>query len=207
MIGNPHDWRLLWEALGAQAVPQGLLNQLMASYSEPHRRYHTLRHLRECLFHFDAARTLAARPDEVLLALWFHDAVYEPARPDNEERSADWARTSMRAAGCDADATDRVHALVLATRHGSAAVHEDPDTQLLLDIDLASLGAAPARFDEDNRDIRAEYAHVSEADYRAGRRQILEGFLARPRLYRTDAFHGALDGSARANLRRALAAL
>ncbi|TWO73229.1 N-methyl-D-aspartate receptor NMDAR2C subunit [Caenimonas sedimenti] len=206
MIG-PQEWRRLWESLGARTVPQGLLNQLMASYSEPHRRYHTLQHLRDCLLHFDAARSMAERPDEVELALWFHDAVYDPAGKDNEERSADWARASMLAAGCDAAAAERVHALVLATRHDDMAAPDDGDTKLLLDIDLASLGSAPARFDDDNRAIRAEYAHVPEPDYRDGRRRILEGFVARPRIYRTSAFHDALERRARENLGRALAAL
>jgi predicted metal-dependent HD superfamily phosphohydrolase len=205
---GPHDWRRLWEALGARTVPQGLLNQLVAAYSEPHRHYHTLTHLRDCLQHFDAARPLSQRPDEVALALWFHDAVYEPTRHDNEERSAEWSRQSVLAAGCDPAAAGRVHAMVLATRHETAdADGGDGDTQLLLDIDLASLASAPARFDADNRAIRAEYAHVPEADYRAGRRRILEGFLARPRIYRTGAFHDALETRARENLARALAAL
>lgn len=207
MSTNPHDWRRLWEALGAQTVPQGLLNQLVASYSEPHRRYHTLVHLRECLQHLDAARSLAQRPDEVELALWFHDAVYDPARHDNEERSAQWARASLLAAGASAETADRVHAMVLATRHDGNAQPHDADTRLLLDIDLASLGAAAARFDEDNRAIRSEYAHVPEDDYRAGRRRVLQGFLDRPRIYLTDAFHGALDAAARGNLQRALASL
>ena len=206
-MNGQHEWRRLWDSLGARTVPQGLLNQLMASYSEPHRRYHTLQHLRDCLMHFDAARSLAARPDEIELALWFHDAVYEPERKDNEERSADWARGSLLAAGCDAATAERVHALVLATRHDEAAPSDDGDTRLLLDIDLASLGSAPARFDDDNRAIRAEYAHVPETDYRIGRRRILEGFVARPRIYRTDAFHDALEARARENLARALAAL
>lgn len=205
---GPQEWRRLWESLGARSVPQGLLNQLIACYSEPHRRYHTLRHLRECLLHFDAARSLAQRPEEIEVALWFHDAFYDPMRQDNEERSADWARASMLAAGCEAQGAQRVHALVLATRHDEAAcASTDADAQLLLDIDLASLGSAPARFDDDNLAIRAEYAHVAEADYRAGRRRILEGFAARPRIFRTAAFHDALETRARDNLTRALAAL
>src|SRR3954469_12226246 len=93
-------WVALWTALGAAEVPRGLFNQLVAAYSERQRHYHTLQHLRECLAHFEAASMLARRPAEVELALWFHDAVCEPQRHDNEERSADWARASVLAAGC-----------------------------------------------------------------------------------------------------------
>jgi predicted metal-dependent HD superfamily phosphohydrolase len=195
-------WRRLWGELGAREIPSGLFNQLVAAYSEPHRHYHTLQHLRECLAHFDAAASLAARAPEVEAALWFHDAVYDPKRDDNEERSAEWAARSLLAAGCDAGVATRVHALVLATR--GHAPSDDPDTALLLDIDLSILGAAPARFAEYERQVRAEYAHVPDAAFRAGRRDVLAGFLARPRLYLTDAYRGALEERARANLAAAL---
>jgi predicted metal-dependent HD superfamily phosphohydrolase len=83
----------------------------------------------------------------------------------------------------------------------------DVDTQLLLDIDLAILGAAPERFAAYESQIRAEYAHVPEADFRSGRAQVLSGFLARPRIYATAAFHDALEHRARENLAKALAVL
>jgi predicted metal-dependent HD superfamily phosphohydrolase len=197
------SWRRLWGELGATTINGGLLNQLLAAYSEPHRRYHTLQHLREGLAHFDAAAMLARRPAEVELALWFHDAVYDPRRDDNEARSAQWARDSVLAAGCAPDVADRVAALVLATAHHTRAGN-DPDTQLLLDIDLAILGTAPARFDSYEQEVRAEYAHVDDAAFRAGRAALVEAFLRQPRLYATAAFHDALEARARANLQRSL---
>jgi predicted metal-dependent HD superfamily phosphohydrolase len=198
------SWRRLWGELGAGTINGGLLNQLLAAYSEPHRRYHTLQHLREGLAHFEAASMLARRPAEVELALWFHDAVYDPRRGDNEARSAQWARDSVLAAGCPADTADRVAALVQATAHHTQG-SDDPDTQLLLDIDLSILGAAPARFDAYEQDVRAEYAHVDEAAFKAGRASFVRALLALPRLYATDAFHDALEPRARANLQRSLA--
>ena len=198
------SWQRLWGELGATVVNGGLMNQLVAAYSEQHRHYHTLQHLRECLAQYDAAAMLARRPAEVELALWFHDAVYDPRRQDNEERSAGWARNSVLAAGCNAEAADRVAALVLATRSHEAST-ADADTALLVDVDLAILGAAPARFDEYGRQVRAEYAHVPDAEFRAGRGRVLQGFLERERIYVTDAFHDALEARARANLQRALA--
>jgi predicted metal-dependent HD superfamily phosphohydrolase len=199
------SWQRLWRELGADPVPAGLYNQLMAAYSEEHRQYHTLQHLRECLAHLDAAASLALHPAEVELALWFHDAVHDPRRTDNEERSAEWAWRSILAAGCGEDLAQRVQALVLATKGHSAS--DDADTRLLLDIDLAILGAAPARFDEYERQIRAEYAHVTEAEYRFARAEVLAAFLARPRVYLTAAFHDALEHRARDNLGRTLSAL
>jgi predicted metal-dependent HD superfamily phosphohydrolase len=200
------SWRRLWTELGAQSIDGGLFNQLVAAYSERHRHYHTLQHLRECLAHCDAAASLALHPAEVELALWFHDAVYDPHQDDNEERSAEWAWRSILAAGCGEDVAQRVQSSVLATK-SHAAAGRDADVQLVLDIDLAILGAAPARFADYGRQVRAEYAHVPEADWRAGRTRILAGFLARPRIYATVAFHDALEHRARANIAQALAAL
>ena len=197
-------WQLLWGELGAGEVPRGLYNQLVAAYSERHRSYHTLQHLRECLAHFEAASALARRPAEVQAALWFHDAVHDPKARDNEDRSADWAARSILAADCDPAVAERVRQLVLATDGHAAS--DDPDTRFLLDVDLAILGAAPARFAEYERQVRAEYAHVPEPAFRTRRAQVLARFLARPRIFLTPAFHDALEERARVNLRQALAA-
>ena len=200
------SWRRLWGALGAHTIDGGLFNQLVAAYSGRHRHYHTLQHLRECLANLDAAASLAQRPAEVELALYFHDAVYDPQRSDNEEESAAWARRAVLAAGCGEEVAQRVAALVLATKHHDSA-HADADTKLLVDIDLAILGAAPARFAEYEKQVRAEYVHVVDADFRAGRARLLAGFLARDRLYATDAFHAALEQRARDNIANSLTAL
>jgi predicted metal-dependent HD superfamily phosphohydrolase len=199
------SWRELWRGLGAARAEEALFLRLVMSWSEPHRHYHTLQHLRECLDHFDAARPLAQRPAEVELALWFHDAFYDVHRDDNEARSADWAADEVRRAGLADDVAARVRALVLATEHRQPP--SDPDAQLLVDVDLAILGAPRERFDESDVQIRREYAHVPEPDFRSGRRAILSGFLARPRLYSTRRFGDMLEGPARENLGRALARL
>lgn len=205
MSATAASWQRLWGALGAAEIPLGVFNQLVAAYSEAHRHYHTLEHLRDCLLHFEATASLAHRPDEVELALWFHDAVHDPRRDDNELRSADWAARTLRAAGCADEVARRVHALVLATARHEAG--DDPDARLLLDIDLAILGAAPARYGEYARQVRAEYEHVAEPDFRLRRARVLASFLARPRIYATEAFHGALEQRARANITTELGAL
>ena len=206
MTVSGDEWRRMWEALGAQTISGGLFNQLVRAYGEPQRHYHTLQHLRECLANWEAAATLARRPEEVELALWFHAAVNDPQRRANEQRSADWARASVLAAGCEPALAERVASLVLATASHQAPAG-DADAELLLDIDLAILGASPARFAEYERQVRSEYAHVADADWRTGRARVLTGFLARPRIYATAAFHDALEQRARENIARSLAAL
>jgi len=198
-------WLQTWQELGAPAPGEELYNRLIACWNEEHRRYHTMRHLRECLAQFAPVRGDAQRPAEVELALWFHDAFYDPRRDDNELLSANWARSSVLQAGLPLDVADRVHALVMATRHD--AVPEEADAQLLVDVDLSILGATPERFDEFDEQVRAEYAHVPDEAFRQGRRRILSDFLARPRLYSTEYFYAVLERRARDNLQRALARL
>lgn len=197
-------WLALWRALD-RAPPAGVFDELAARYAEPQRHYHTARHIGECLAHFDSARALCAHPLEVELALWFHDAIYELRAKDNEAQSAQWALRVMRESGIDVVACERVRALILKTCHDALPV--TPDEQVLVDIDLAILGADAARFDEYEQQVRAEYAWVPAFLFRRTRRQILQGFLARPAIYSTAHFNSRLEKKARDNLARSLARL
>lgn len=197
------SWQRAWRGVGAAGDGLAWCERLLACYQEPHRHYHTLQHLGECLAAFDQARALAPHPDEIALALWFHDAIYDVKRSDNEARSADWAREALLDAEVERAIADRVHALIMATRHD--AVPADADAQLLVDIDLSILGADTARFAEYEAQIRREYAFVPGWLFRHKRRAILQGFLERPRLYTTPYFHDRLETRARENLARAVA--
>jgi predicted metal-dependent HD superfamily phosphohydrolase len=98
-----------------------------------------------------------------------------------------------------------VQALVMATRH--AARPSGLDEELLVDVDLAILGADPERFDEYQVEVRAEYAWVPGPLFRHKRREVLAGFLARPAIYSTPGFRARFEAQARANLDRAIAGL
>lgn len=196
------SWRRAWHGSGA-TPDEGLFERVVAAYGEPHRHYHSLQHLAECLAQFEAAIALAQEPAAVELALWFHDAIHDPRRADNEARSADWAVEALTAAGVPEALRERVRALVLATRHD--AIPADPDQRLLVDIDLAILGADAARFAEYEAQIRAEYPFVPEHEYAKARRAVLDGFLRREAIYSTAQFRSRLEARARANLGAALA--
>ena len=196
------SWRRAWADVGVAAADAALLQRLLAAWCEPQRRYHTLQHLAECIAAFTAARALAGRPGEVELALWFHDAIYDVHRDDNEALSADWAHAALAGAGAGEGAAARVRELVLATRHAAPA--STPDEGLLVDIDLSILGAPAERFAQYEAQVRAEYAWVDEATFRRRRREVLTGFLARPTIYATDHFRTLLEAVARANLGRSI---
>jgi predicted metal-dependent HD superfamily phosphohydrolase len=195
-------WRRLWRRLGASSAPMDALDALLAAYAERHRAYHDFAHIHACLEELDAVSDSAAHPAEIEAALWFHDAIYDPRRNDNEERSAQWAASVLREQEVDEAIVRRVCAMIRATRdHASSRTS---DEALLLDIDLAILGSDEARFRRYDEDIRKEYSWVPERDYRAARARVLRGFLGRRPIYQTDAMRARYEASARANLTDAL---
>ena len=202
--GSPRTlrWGSLWRRLGARGDPGPTLAEIERRYSEPGRHYHTLPHLEACLDTFESVRSLCERPDEAELALWLHDLIWTPLGTDNEARSAAWAEASCRQVGLTPDTGERVAGLILATRHDGTPL--TGDAAVVADVDLAILGASPEAFDRYESTIRAEYAAVPEADFRAGRARILRSFLDRRAIFTTPVMHEALERRARANLRIAL---
>lgn len=197
------SWDRAWKGVGAAADGEAVFAALVERYQEPQRSYHTLQHLTECLQAFDRVRSLPPHPAEVEIALWFHDAIYDVHRSDNEEQSAAWATSALLAAGAQAQSAELVSSLILVTRHTAAP--ETADEVVLIDIDLAILGAEEARFAEYERQIRLEYGFVPQAVFTVKRRDILASFLARPYIYSTAHFRAALEARARANLARVIA--
>lgn len=194
------SWQRAWAALSLRA-PEGVMQRLLDAWAESQRHYHSQQHLHECLALLEPALDLAQHPGEVELALWFHDAVYDPQGKGNEQRSADWAIEALAAAGASGDVQQRVRALIMATCHDAEPV--GGDARLLVDIDLAILGADPARFAEYDALVRAEYRWVPGWLYRRKRKEVLAGFLKRPVIYGTQWFQERFEGRARENLTQA----
>lgn len=174
---------------------------LDAGYGAADRHYHGWPHVAALLAGHDSVRAhpdfVGVDGDAVDLAIAFHDAVYDTARADNEARSADLLRAEAGPASEEARVRAAIAMIHATAAHGPSA---DPATRLLLDLDLAVLGAPRAVYAAYAAAIRREYAAVPEAAWRLGRAQVLDRFLARPRLYQTDLFHDRLEAAARANL-------
>lgn len=173
-------WLQTFQPFGGPAsVIIAAFDDLAERYTRPGRHYHTLDHIASVL---DTVTRLGGTSPAVHLAAWYHDAVYDSREADNEERSADLARAALPTLGTPREVVEEAARLILLTKTHHAAP-EDGGGQRLLDADLAILAADPATYDAYAAAIRREYARVPEADYRAGRRRVLEGFLARPRIY------------------------
>ena len=110
-------WSRFWEKLGAVGDPDPVYGLLSDLYSERHRAYHTLDHVSHCLDELEDARHLADHPNDVEMALWFHDAIYDPKAKDSEQRSAELCRRTATEAGLPEGFGQRVTDLILATQH------------------------------------------------------------------------------------------
>jgi len=179
-----------------------LCRRLVDKYSEPQRSYHTLEHVDYCLAQLDHARHLAEDPDSIELAIWFHDAVYDPRADDNELRSAELF-DSLLGPHLPHERAARVHRLIRDTEHPNEP--EDNDARLMVDIDLSSFGLPWDEFMRDTDAIRSELAHVPEPQFSAGKRRFLNGLLSRSSIYLTAHFRERLEAQARSNIERHLA--
>jgi predicted metal-dependent HD superfamily phosphohydrolase len=200
--GLREGWQDVVEELGGDWDSAGeVFDDLARRYSEPNRCYHTLDHIWQV---FDVAFGLqSGLPPALIFAIFLHDVVYDTHASDNEERSAEYAHMMLVRLGISREVRDETARLILLTRNHET-VADDTAGKVLLDADLAILGADEADYDAYAAAIRQEYAWVSDDDYRKGRRAVLERFLARPRLYFSPAMK---ETQARANLAREIARL
>lgn len=201
-------WQNLCASLQADpAAASQVWWQLCERFCEAHRRYHDLSHVTALLTQAERWHEHLHDAHVVHLAIWFHDAVYDPQRRDNEERSADMARCALLAMQVDETLIPPVTACIAATAGHRVTTDEVADMPLFLDLDLAILGSDPADYARYSAAIRAEYDWVEEAQYRAVRSKVLQSFLARPTLYFNEALQQAYEARARDNLRAELQAL
>jgi predicted metal-dependent HD superfamily phosphohydrolase len=190
----------------------GYIDDVLARYAEPHRHYHTATHIMFVLRHLrdvSHASTISPSPELIAAAL-YHDAIYDPRADDNEAASAVLASTDLTAIGWTPDRCGSVAGMVLATAGHLAddRPHDaEPETAMLLDADLAILGADPGAYQAYVNGIRAEYSHVDDAGWRAGRTAVLQRFVDRPQLFVTEFMHATYEHRARANIEAELAAL
>jgi predicted metal-dependent HD superfamily phosphohydrolase len=197
-------WLTLWSQIGAKGNGAVVFKNLAALYAEPHRAYHNASHIAACLGEFDHSKYLAKSPAAVQMALWFHDAIYDPQAKDNEEQSFRFFLREVRQAALPKEFILKVRQLILATRHRRRPT--SPDARLVVDIDLSILGRSPQKFTQYERQIRQEYAWVSPQAFAAGRSTILQAFLGR-RIYSTRHFFQRYEAPARRNLVHSLATL
>lgn len=195
-----------WTALaGPQTLRLG--EDLVGRYAEPHRRYHTTAHLTAVLDLVDElAPGVAGDPDAVRLAAWFHDAVYDPERGDNEERSARLAERMLTDTDLEPERRAEVARLVRLTLTHDPA-ENDLNGQVLCDADLAVLASGPEEYAAYAAAVREEYAFVPDEFFVAGRAEVLKGLLAKDTLFHTAEARARFEAVARHNVETELSLL
>ncbi|MCG8613193.1 MAG: hypothetical protein MI864_22005 [Pseudomonadales bacterium] len=190
-------WKKLMANMGMKEN-KATCDALVQAYSEAHRQYHTLVHLESVLSLLDQYQHLAQHTHEIELALWFHDAIYQPKSTSNELESAQWARTFLNQNQINPQSTARIEQLIDATSHTGAS--GTVDEKLISDIDLAILGRPKTDYETYTHSVRFEYQHVPISLYREKRKAVLQGFLNRPKIYLTEALHDRFEEQARRNI-------
>ncbi len=194
-------FQLLWSrCLVDSAIDESAIihQQLMDSYNEPQRYYHTLDHIEHCLSLFDKISSKLQSPHALELAIWFHDVVYQPGATNNEQLSADQFMQTTKNR-FDDSLRNTVYQHIMATLHlHSEMTHAD--TKYMVDIDLSSFGLPWPEFIHDSENLRREMAHLSNADYCRKQSAFQQALMDRPRFFRSDYFYQNYESQARQNL-------
>lgn len=193
-----YSFLVLFHKLGSKNSPQFVYNDLISRYSESHRKYHTLDHIKSCLDEFKQVKTFSQDPLAIEFAIWFHDAVYNTHRKDNEEKSAKLAIKVIKKLKLPKKYISKVTSLILATKHDTEPI--DNDEKLICDIDLSSLGLPDDEYEQNSLKIRQEYNWVAKDQYILGRSKVITSFLNKPSIFYTEYFKNKYEKQARHNL-------
>ena len=224
MTGGDLELRVAWQRhVGTDPVAADWYESVVTRHHEAHRHYHDIRHVRWVVRHVrelvDARADLAADTSAdpgadpgadlgaVVVAAFFHDVVYEPMASDNERASGELAARALRELQWTGERIDRVTAMIC----GTAGHHVDDTTSIdavvLYAADLGVLAADPAGYSDYVRNVRREYAHLSDVEWAEGRTEVLRSFLGRAAIYAPVLGLDEWEQRARGNLTAELGAL
>ncbi|KAI1195329.1 hypothetical protein F5X97DRAFT_308336 [Nemania serpens] len=191
----------------SQVTKDSWVNEFLERYTEPHRQYHDVTHIDAMLACYDDAAASLDDDEAVILAIIFHDWVYDPLRRDNEAESARVFESFAEDAAVAAETRRTVRDLIEATTtHTPRDEDEDERTKLFLDFDLEVLSRPREAYWVYAAQIRGEYGAFDDEAFGRGRTAVLEGFLRREKIYFSDAF-AEREQCARENIQAEIARL
>jgi predicted metal-dependent HD superfamily phosphohydrolase len=177
-------------------------DDLLNDYTGEKRHYHDLSHIFNLLTLFEDNKFRITDEDVVFFAIWFHDAIYNTWKTNNEEKSAEFAHEILRQTNMSPDRIERVVSYINATKTHTAS--GDNDLDLFLDFDLSILGSDEAIYDVYTRQIREEFSVYPTFVYKTGRRKAMRSMLERGSIFKTDEFRRRFEAKARENIQREL---
>ena len=197
-------WLNLRTHMGAKGDFHKSYIELVNRYSESHRVYHTIDHIKQCLYELDFVNWQCWQPSMVELAIWYHDIVYDTTRNDNEYRSGQLLTSSYNSSYYDLSTGVQ---LIQETKTHIPIDRSNQDSLIMIDIDLSILGQDTEQFNKYNNGIRQEYCWVPDQEFVENRRLFLNRLLARSSIYYTVYFQNKYEEKARCNISDALAKL
>lgn len=216
-------WEDFAGGLGATKEIDTAWEWICSAYSESHRYYHNLTHIKDCLDTYDSVQRYCFDDLSryiVEFAIWFHDSIYNTQCNDNERKSGALARNAFMMMNVPhqfidgieysrEDIIDEIENYINYTCHTSHDQSDKlhADLSLFLDIDLSILGKPKEFFDLYERNIRKEYEWVPLDIYRAKRIEILTNFKRRPSIYQHKHMQLQYEKAARNNIDRAIGSL
>ena len=201
------NWLNLLTELNADLYKgEAVFEDLVKAHSDSARHYHNLNHVADLLRLIESVRAIAESSPTIELTAWFHDYIYDSRRQDNEIKSAICSEEILTRLNVAPDIVQTVKQIILSTRKHQPLTNSI-DNLIFLDLDLAILGVSSDRYFEYATAIRKEYSWFSDRNYQKGRKQVLNTFLTRSKIYYTDYFYQTREQQARANLAREIGLL
>lgn len=179
-----------------QVIAQ-LWRELKVAYSKPTRYYHTLQHLEHIykeLEPFELSPLLE-------FAIFYHDIVYDAKQNDNEEQSALLAQKRLTQLTLPQEFNKQLFELIVETKTHKSSSKEN---RLFLDADLAILGSNEKSYNKYIQNVRKEYDIYDDVTYFTSRRNVLELFLEKEKIYESKHFYELYEKQARKNLKQEL---
>jgi len=194
-------WVSLCNHFGASAHISETYDSIINSYSYTARFYHSSNHIETCLNELDRVRDVCESPEEIEMALWYHDIVYKFVNTaKNEYDSAERLHKDLFAMGIDQRIINKMYVLILWTKHDGT-----PDTNdgcVIVDIDLSTLASLPEDFEKIGQKIRQEYSHLTDDEFIKGRVAFFKRMLDKPHIFQTNHYRDDYEDLARDNLVR-----
>jgi len=183
-------------------------DKLNSYYSASGRYYHNLQHIQKMLLFLEKHRKLVSNYQLLQFAIWFHDAIYQPQKLNNELKSAQFMKTVLGKTKLTENKLNRIYELILFTKnHEKHKLENDFDAAFFLDLDLVVLSLQQSEYQIYMNNIRKEYAFVPNLIYRIRRKNILKRFLKLEHIFRTPLFRQKFEKQARENIKFEISSL